>query len=300
MDRLTLSEVSQKLDSGLDTDTLALIVFHGLAGDCMYVSLPSKKNILIDCGFHKGNYITDAISKLPGELTNIVITHQHLDHFATLGNFIYKFSLNNNSILHSGISYPKGVVPHHHLTTCNDYEGLEIPLWHQYTNFIENNLRWENIETECKHTEIVNLLPQKADTSILSQHYGALNYSSTPVGIKHYDYRIIIGSDINSDQFNDILDSDLSSYLDNAELYIPASHGRPHHNPKWVLDKLNPNFICLNDSFPDSDFRGYYKDILPDSDIRSCNIDQSQVYIFTPDSVVRFGLNFETEEVAVA
>ena len=260
----------------------------------MYVCFTTtKENVLIDCGFHKGDYVTNAIKELSGKLKNIVITHQHLDHFATLGKFVYEFSVNLDEILHSGLAHPRGVVPHHHLTTCKDYDGLEIPLWHQYGSFIVNDARWESIETACENTEIHNLLPEKVDSEILSKHYGALNYTSTPVGIRHYDHRIVIGSDINAEQFDTISAGERADYLDNVSLYIPASHGRPHHNPKWVLERLNPKYICLNDSFPDSDFRGYYKDILPQSDVRACNVDRTQAYFFTEDSVVRFGVKFE-------
>lgn len=290
MDRIGLSDISRELKDNLDE--LAIIVFHGLAGDCIYVSPPSRENTLIDCGFHKGDYITNAIKVLPGNLEHIVITHQHLDHFATLGKFAYEFAINSKEILHSGLAHPKGVVPHHNLSTCKDYDGLEIPLWHQYSSFVENDTRWESIKTSCAQTEIINLLPEKADSEILSMHYGALNYTCTPVGIKHHDHKIVIGSDINAKQFDKIFECNKADYLDNVSLYIPASHGRPHHNPQWAIERMNPKYICLNDSFPDSDFRNYYKDILPQSDVRACNIDRSQVYLFTKDSVVRFGIEF--------
>jgi hypothetical protein len=296
MDKLTLLELSNELNN--NSDSLVVIVFHGLAGDCMYISPPGRESILVDCGFHKGDYITNAIKELPGRLKHIIITHQHLDHFATLGKFVYEFSLDSNTILHSGLAHPQGVVPHENLTTCGDYDDLEIPLWHQYSSFIENDTRWVKINTTSKNTEIVNLLPEKVDRNILSKHYGALNYTSTPIGIKHFDHRIVIGSDINPEQFKYITETDKTSFLDNISLFIPASHGRPHHNPKWLLEKCNPKYVCLNDSFPDSDFTQYYKDILPYSDIRTCNVDRTQAYFFTKDSVERFGVNFEQEMVA--
>jgi beta-lactamase superfamily II metal-dependent hydrolase len=268
----------------MQSKILVVLVFRCLAGDCIYVVTPGGNNLLIDCGFHKGNYIIDIIKSLYGALEHIIITHQHLDHFATMSKFVHEFSPRGNMIHHSGVHYPRAFVPNTPLTSCSEYDGLEVPLWNQYHAIINNEERWKTLNLE--NLEIVNLLPDKNKEVREIDSYHSLNNSSTPIGIRFFSHKVVIGSDVTSDEFEEIANSKYADYLSNLSLYIPSSHGRPKNNPRWLLQIMKPKYVCISDSFPDGNFKDYYKEILAVTDVRSVNTDNNLVYVLHNNGLI--------------
>ncbi|MET0102623.1 MAG: hypothetical protein ABW078_12900 [Sedimenticola sp.] len=298
MQTLSVNELAELMKR--EQEALAVIVFQGLAGDAILISPPGRQdNTLLDSCFHKGDGIVDTIAAIPGKLSNYIISHPHLDHFATGGKIIDRFEIQPESIFHSGLIPKPGFVPRGALTSCAEYAGLEVPLWHQYIPLVCRSAedRWRKIPLKLNttETEICNLLPAPVSDDLLKGPYGRFNLASTPVGIWHEGKKIVIASDIAADQFGGF-ESGEREFLSHVELFIPASHGRPAQNPVTVLKSMAPKFICISDSFPDSDFRGYYRDALQGSpDVRSVNIDGTQVYLFTQTSTSRYCITYEKD-----
>lgn len=266
-----------------------IVIFNSLAGDCIYLILPSGKNILFDAGFHKGDYIINAIKDMPGQLHEIIITHQHLDHFASLSSFVKAFKIPKERIYHSGISYETGFIPQEELSSCKEYDGQESVLWQQYYEYIDNSDRWELIETQNPDLSIRNLVPKKPKIDFNKVTYPELNDSSTPIYITWKNNKILIASDMTSYSIQNMFDPKCLSKID---LYVPSSHGNPKSNPLWMMNQLNPDYICVTDAFVGrgSKFYEYYQQNLPYSDTRSLNIDGSQFYHCTGNKVTRYKL----------
>lgn len=273
----------------LDKDFFGIAIFDSLAGDCIYLMLPSGKNILFDAGFHKGDYIINAIKKMPGQLHEIIITHQHLDHFASLSRFVEAFEIPNERIYHSGIAYKKNFIPKEELSSCREYDGKESILWQQYYEYIDNDDRWQFIETENCDLSIRNLVPKKPQIDFSKVTYPEFNDTSTPMYITWKNNKILIASDMTFYSIQNMFDPKCLSKID---LYVPSSHGNPKSNPIWMLNKLHPDYICVTDAFVGrgSKFYEYYQHALPQSDTRSLNIDGSQFYHFTGNKVIRYKL----------
>ncbi|QXQ01659.1 MBL fold metallo-hydrolase [Stenotrophomonas indicatrix] len=89
---------------------LRVTVYKVLAGDLIHVQTPNEESLLIDCGFHRGKAILEAVLGQKRSLDVIVVTHQHLDHFATLANFVSSSEMRPR-IYHSGVSYPPRLYP---------------------------------------------------------------------------------------------------------------------------------------------------------------------------------------------
>ncbi|MEM6338302.1 MAG: MBL fold metallo-hydrolase [Pseudomonadota bacterium] len=266
-----------------------IAVFNSLAGDCIYLMLPSGKNILFDTGFHKGDYIINAIKNMPGKLHEIVITHQHLDHFASLSRFVKEFKIPKERIHHSGVAYEKGYIPDEELSSCKEYEGQESVLWHQYYEYIDSDSRWELIETQNPDLSIRNLVPQKPRIDFNKVKYHELNDTSTPMYITWKNNKILIASDMTAYSIQNMFDQKCLSKID---LYVPSSHGNPKSNPVSMLNQLNPDYVCVTDAFvgKGSNFYEYYQEVLPHADTRSLNVDGSQFYHCTGNKVTRYTL----------
>lgn len=260
---------------------LRVTVYKVLAGDLIHVQTPNEESLLIDCGFHRGNAILEAVLGQERRLDFIVVTHQHLDHFATLANFVSSPEIRPR-IYHSGVSYPPGYTPSVTLSTCPHYAGLEAPLWQQYSTYIRGTDRWSLIDG-LSDVRVSNLLPSEHFQVDSDGEYHSLNRSATPVLIEYAGHRIVIGSDAEADQLVSAIERNGSA----VALYIASSHGRPTHNDASVLQALNPAFICLTDSFEGSDFTKHYRKAVPGADVRSVNIDGSQCYSFWNDGRVQ-------------
>lgn len=273
----------------LNENFFGIVIFDTLAGDCIYLILPSGKNILFDTGFHKGDYIINAIKNMPGQLHEIIITHQHLDHFASLSRFVEAFKIPKERIYHSGIAYEKDFIPQEELSSCREYDGQESMLWQQYYKYIDNDERWEFIETQNRDLSIRNLVPKKAKIDFSKVKYHELNDTSTPMYITWKNNKILIGSDMTLYSIQNVFDPKCFSKID---LYVPSSHGYPKSNPTWMLSQLNPDYICVTDAFVGrgSNFYEHYQQVLPHADTRSLNIDGSQFYHCNGSKVTRYKL----------
>jgi Metallo-beta-lactamase superfamily len=260
----------------------ALICFRVLAGDFYYLINPSGKNVLIDCGFHKGSEIGDAIDVLPGRPASIILTHQHVDHFGGLNLIAPRFGIEQTAIMHSGFSLPPGHVPRYPLSTCEAYEGTDVALWLTYHQWVHDRRRWESFSIE--DVEIENLIPDLDEVGVLSDTGDIdtidLNMTATPVLIRSGSTRIVIASDVPPRPLRPALSR---RDLGRVSLFGASSHGRPSHNPPDMVCELRPRYICLSDSFPRSDFRQHYFAMSIAEDIRSTNIDGSQIYFFDRD-----------------
>lgn len=259
---------------------LRVTVYKVLAGDLIHVQTPNEESLLIDCGFHRGKAILEAVLGQKRSLDVIVVTHQHLDHFATLANFVSSSKIRPR-IYHSGVSYPQGYTPSVSLSTCPHYGGLEAPLWQQYSTYIRGTHRWKLIGG-LSDVKVSNLLPSEQFQVESDGEYHSLNRSSTPLLIEDAGHRIMIGSDAEADQLIGAIERNAVT----VGLYIASSHGRPTHNDASALKALNPAFICLTDSFEGSDFTKHYRKAVPGVDVRSVNIDGSQCYSFWSDGRV--------------
>ncbi len=259
---------------------LRVTVYKVLAGDLIHVQTPNQESLLIDCGFHHGKAILEDVLGQKCRLDVIVVTHQHLDHFATLASFVSSSEVRPR-IYHSGVSYPPGYTPSVSLSTCPHYGGLEAPLWQQYSTYIRGTDRWTVIDGLCG-VKVSNLLPSEQFQVKSDGEYHSLNRSATPVLIEYAGHRIMIGSDAEADQLISAIEQNGVT----AALYIASSHGRPTHNDASALQALSPTFICLTDSFEGSDFTEHYRKAVPGVDVRSVNIDGSQCYSFWSDGRV--------------
>jgi hypothetical protein len=255
-------------------ESLTITVHKALAGDLIHISTPCKKSILIDCGFHKGDQILDDVFAANDSIHAIILTHQHLDHFATAAKFIEASSAYPD-LLHSGVSYPPGHIPATGLSTCPHYEGLERPLWLQYSTLVRNKRRWTKV-SGLENVKVLNPLPDNDFPTPTDDTYHALNRTATPVIVEYQSHTILIGSDIEGDQLTQLAQCANGPLT----LFVGSSHGRPSHNPESALSTLRPKHICLTDSFDGSDFTQHFKASQPDSDVRSVNIDGTQRYTF--------------------
>ncbi|MGN7839606.1 MBL fold metallo-hydrolase [Stenotrophomonas sp. 22385] len=269
--------------------TLVITVHKALAGDLIHINTPCKKSILVDCGHHKDERILDDVISANASIHAIILTHQHLDHFATAAKFITA-SATSPQLLHSGISFPTGHIPRTSLSTCPHYDGLEQSLWLQYSALIQDHKRWSSV-SGLSGVTVHNAIPEADFPNPTDQTYHALNRTATPVVLEFHAHRILIGSDIEGDQLAAIAERTKGPIT----LFIGSSHGRPSHNPDVALSTLKPRHICLTDSFEGSDFTHHFKASQPDSDVRSVNIDGTQRYTFlSGGALIRESLRGET------
>ncbi len=263
-----------------EAQSLTITVHKALAGDLIHISTPCQRSVLIDCGYHKGDEIRDDILNLHDSIHAIILTHQHLDHFATAAKFICGSRV-SPQILHSGVAYPAGHIPRTGLSTCPHYDGLEQSLWLQYSSVVQDANRWQSVKG-LRDVRIYNALGSKQYPDPTDDTYHALNRTATPVMIEYGPHRILIGSDIEGDQL-----AEVAAMSDRpATLFVGSSHGRPSHNPDHALSRLDPRYICLTDSFDGSDFTSHFRHSRPDSDVRSVNIDGTQRYTMFADGAI--------------
>lgn len=77
-------------------EKIEIIIFYVGLGDCIHVTLPNKKQILIDTGVKQYfNRIREKLNKLGKTIDYLVLTHSHADHVNGALHFIEKFAISN-------------------------------------------------------------------------------------------------------------------------------------------------------------------------------------------------------------
>jgi hypothetical protein len=271
---ITAAELAGKMRS--PNPPLALAVFRVEAGDLVYVMPPSGKNLLVDCGYYTDPAIDRTLLGLPGKLSQIVITHQHLDHFASLARVVRNHGLEPSQVAHSGFRLPENALPEGELSSCSSYRGMEPSLFFQYQAYVRDDHRWERVDLGdglWAH----NLRPAKSGLLDKELSYDMLNLVSTPISISYGGNDIVFASDTPPPAMDKLTN------LRSPSLYFAASHGHPEYNPEALLHRIAPRRVCITDSFPDTDFVPYFREALPEADVRALNQVGPTVYLFEAD-----------------
>jgi|GEM_PF-2248422 len=77
-------------------EKLEIVVFYVGLGDCIHITLPNDKQILIDTGVKQHfNRIRKKLNAMGKTIDYLILTHSHVDHVNGALNFIEEFAISN-------------------------------------------------------------------------------------------------------------------------------------------------------------------------------------------------------------
>jgi beta-lactamase superfamily II metal-dependent hydrolase len=219
-----------------------MILFDVSHGFCCFVKSPNGYLVLADCGnkeffspieYILANEVRDSVPFNGYPLTQFIVTHPHDDHISDISRLKAKFRPD----IIVGWKYAWEEVK---TVPDGDYRNLDAysNLREQYSAKVTQYPNW-GMEVITEHS----LTPDRAKTLEPAKF---VNNSSIPVLLKYLSWKILIGGDLETAAWEELLKPDaFRQAVRGVGIFVPSHHGHASGYSKALYDAMGKPFINL-------------------------------------------------------